>query len=295
MAVRPRREITSIPDKTFPINIFSISAIPLHWHEHLELIYVKEGSATIQVDTQSMVLNAGEVAFVNARQEHRATPETKPTQLIAVVFNESLFRNGGLDSTDETYFSKILSNTVELPMFLNKKHPATDGVRRSIESIVAEFKHKSLGFELFIKAEIFRIFGMLSRNVNTTPKKSRTLRRDHYGNFSPLLQHLSSHYPEELNMRDAAQMVNLSPYHFCRMFKRATGKTLVEYIHLLRVNQAERMLLETESSVAAIAEKVGFGSISYFSTVFKKHKNLTPTEYRKHWLEVSQNTPYYYQ
>lgn len=295
MAHRPRREITSIPDKTFPINIFSVSAIHLHWHEHLELIYVKEGSAKIQVDTQTMVLNKGEIAFVNARQEHGATQETKPTNILAVVFNESLFRNSGLDSTDETYFSKILSNTVQLPTFLTDKHPATEAVRRSIESIATEFKHKSPGFELFIKAGIFRILGTLYRNVNTTPIRARASRRDHYGDFSPLLQHLSSHYPEELNMRDAAQMVNLSPYHFCRMFKRTTGKTLVEYIHLLRVNQAERMLLETESSVAAIAEKVGFGSISYFSTVFKKHKNQTPTEYRKHWLEVSQNKPYYYQ
>jgi AraC family transcriptional regulator, transcriptional activator of pobA len=288
------RERTSIPDKTFPINVFSVSAIGLHWHEHLELIYVREGCAQVQVESQTMLLHKGEAAFVNAKQIHAATPDVKSTNLVAIVFNESLLRNSGLDRTDETYFSKILSQSVQLPTFLTINHPSTATVRASIEAIVSEFKQKQAGFELFIKGEIFRVFGMLYRSVGVQPKPKST-RREHYSDFTPLIQHLLTHFPEEVNMRDAAQMVNLSPYHFCRMFKRTTGKTLVEYIHLLRVNQAEKMLLETESSISVIAEKVGFGSISYFSTVFKKHKNLTPTEYRRHWLEVSQNTPYYYQ
>lgn len=67
-------------------------------------------------------------------------------------------------------------------------------------------------------------------------------------------------------------MVNLSPNHFCKVFKKITGKTLIEYLHLLRINEAEKMLVDTDASITEIAGNVGFSSITYFGRVFKKLK-----------------------
>jgi len=70
--------------------------------------------------------------------------------------------------------------------------------------------------------------------------------------------------------------------NLCKVFKRVTGKTLIEYTHHLRINEAERLLLENDDPISEIAEQVGFGSMTYFGRVFKRIKNMSPSERRDH-------------
>src|SRR5262249_48423731 len=99
--------------------------------------------------------------------------------------------------------------------------------------------------------------------------------------FTQLLHTLRERFQESISVDEAARMVNLSKAHFCKVFKQVTGKTLIEYIHLLRVQEAERLLLDTNYPVTEIADRVGFSNMTYFGRVFKKMRSTTPTEIRK--------------
>lgn len=101
-------EITLLPNRTFPINVFHLPAplyIPSHWHDHLEVIYMVSGSAVIQVDGQTLTVESGDVVFVNSRQIHGSSQESPDTRMVAVVFSESLLKNTCLDSTEMLYYS----------------------------------------------------------------------------------------------------------------------------------------------------------------------------------------------
>src|SRR5690625_7605966 len=115
MTMKNLQESTFIPDKTFPINIFFIKEIHIHWHEHMEWIIVKEGKACIQVDDNFFELKKGEIAFVNSKQVHAARMLERQTELIAIVFNEAIIRNSGLDHTETTYFYPFLNHHLKLP------------------------------------------------------------------------------------------------------------------------------------------------------------------------------------
>jgi len=56
---------------------------------------------------------------------------------------------------------------------------------------------------------------------------------------------------------------------------------MIEYIHLLRINEAERLLKETDMYISEIAEQVGFGNINYFGRIFKKYRNISPNKLKK--------------
>ena len=70
------------------------------------------------------------------------------------------------------------------------------------------------------------------------------------------------------------------PY-FSKLFKKHTGRNLSEYINLLKLEVASKMLSESNKRIETIGYEVGFNNKSYFYRVFKKHYGVTPEEYRR--------------
>jgi len=274
------KEQTHIPDNSFPINVFFVGGIHLHWHDHIEWIYVRRGAVRIQVDASFEVLSEGELVFVNSGQLHGAVRLSDDAELVCLVFNEALVRGNGLDATEQHYFLPYLRGRSEWPTALRRDHPLTGEIGESFARLVGEFGRKAPGFELLVKAELLRIFGLYFRYAEMSPKQPASLIRQS-NRFAELLARLRENYAAPITVAEAAMIVRLSPNHFCRIFKQLTGKTLIEYVQLLRVNEAERLLAETDWQVAEIAERVGLPNLTYFGRVFRKVKGLSPSEARR--------------
>jgi two-component system response regulator YesN len=75
--------------------------------------------------------------------------------------------------------------------------------------------------------------------------------------------------------------VHLSEGYFCQIFKEATGKSAMQYLHEIRVEKAEEMLRSTTATVSEIADCCGFTDPNYFSRIFKKIKGVTPGSLRE--------------
>lgn len=280
MTVSPLKENTLIPDRTFPINIFRVGGIHTHWHDHIEWIYVKEGQAKIQIDGSFEQLGKGELAFVNSRQLHSAVRLAPDAELICIVFNEALVRGSGLDITEYHYFVPYLQKQQGWPNWMRKDAPHIGEISASFERLLAEFERKQPGYELLVKAELLRIFGLYFRYAEQyMAEPAPRVQRPH--DLTSLLQLLRERYSESIAVGDAARMVNLSLNHFCKVFKQVTGKTFVEYIHTLRVQEAERLLRDTDLPITEIADRVGFSNITYFGRIFKKMRNRAPSAIRK--------------
>ncbi|MFD4929531.1 bifunctional transcriptional activator/DNA repair enzyme AdaA [Peribacillus butanolivorans] len=92
---------------------------------------------------------------------------------------------------------------------------------------------------------------------------------------------IEQHYSEPLTLNTLADISHGSPYHLQRLFKRVKGLSPTEYIQQLRLEKAIRMLESSEQPVTEIGLAVGFSSIPYFITLFKRKKGYTPSGYRK--------------
>ena len=83
----------------------------------------------------------------------------------------------------------------------------------------------------------------------------------------------------DFGVEDLAKEVGLSRTHLQRKMKEQTGLNVAEFIRNIRLEQAARLLREQKINVSQVAYSVGFSNLAHFSTVFKKHFGLTPTEY----------------
>lgn len=85
----------------------------------------------------------------------------------------------------------------------------------------------------------------------------------------------------KLKLNDIAKAVGLSASHFSRVFTNKTGHSPIDYFIQLKIQQACRMLDNTNLSIAQVATEMGFEDQFYFSRQFKKVMNMSPREYRK--------------
>jgi len=88
-------------------------------------------------------------------------------------------------------------------------------------------------------------------------------------------------YAEDVDVEDMARAAGLSRAHFSREFKRAFGESPRSYLLTRRLERAAALLRNTDRSVADVCLSVGLQGIGSFTSSFKRHFDLTPTEYRE--------------
>ncbi|MFU0832453.1 MAG: Stage 0 sporulation A-like protein [Oscillospiraceae bacterium] len=94
-------------------------------------------------------------------------------------------------------------------------------------------------------------------------------------------QYIHRNFRDTLSLEKISSMVGFSPSYFSTLFKKETGINFVDYLAQVRMEEAKRLLRETNLSVAAVCEQVGYSDLKHFTKSFKKYTGLKPNEYRK--------------
>lgn len=93
--------------------------------------------------------------------------------------------------------------------------------------------------------------------------------------------YIAEHYKQPVTLEEVSNAVGFNPTYFSSLFKKETGKTFVEYVSGVRMEQAKTLLKESTLSVAAVCEAVGYSDVKYFTKGFIRYTGLKPNEYRK--------------
>lgn len=94
------------------------------------------------------------------------------------------------------------------------------------------------------------------------------------------IRYMNDHYNSNPTLEEVANYVGLNPTYFSTLFKQKTGVNFSGYMMRLKVEQAKRLLKDSNLSLATIAAELGFESQSYFSNIFKRLTKMTPKQYR---------------
>ena len=108
--------------------------------------------------------------------------------------------------------------------------------------------------------------------------------------FRQAAETLRKNYQKELSLADLLAEAHMSKSYFLRLFRRYIGTTPYNYLVNFRITQAKELLVLTDHSVSEIAQEVGFGDASNFSTRFAKATGQSPLKYRKSALKPQEGT-----
>ncbi len=97
---------------------------------------------------------------------------------------------------------------------------------------------------------------------------------------------VQAHADDTITLEQVIQHVHVSRFYFCKLFKRATGMTLTEYIARVRIEKAKNLLVDPSRRISEVVFAAGFGSIPRFNSLFKRHVGVAPSEYRANLREA---------
>lgn len=110
-----------------------------------------------------------------------------------------------------------------------------------------------------------------------TPEEQRA----YFGNLQQAIEYIDSHFVDEINADGLAGLAKMSVPHFNRLFRRVLRLSPMDYVLSLRVQEAQRLLSTTRTSISEIAAATGFYDQSHFTKRFRKVTGMTPLEYRR--------------
>jgi len=174
-----------------------------------------------------------------------------------------------LEQPEKARFSKIARTLMDWGMSTNLSQAEDAWFHSKVLS--------SQQYEAFIQLlKVFaRHIGLAAEQFPSAPQDTE----------SPLIQkarlYIESHQQEELHVQDVAKVLNLSVFYFCKVFRKATGKSFTEDLSEVRVAKAKNLLQNPHIRVAEIAFEVGFQSLTHFNRVFRKLTGQSPTAFRQ--------------
>lgn len=96
--------------------------------------------------------------------------------------------------------------------------------------------------------------------------------------FEQAMRWIREHYMEDITLNSISEQVYLNPAYLSVMFKKKTGRSIIEYLTEVRMEEAKKLLVQTDLKMYQIAERVGYNDAAYFSNSFKKYQSMTPQE-----------------
>ena len=245
----------------------------LHRHEELEFLPIYSGLFHCYSESGACYdATAGDVIFVNSGVPHATACEDE-TQCGLLQFKQKDFL--------DTEIERVIRYSSRLDSL------SDDGVRvlrdpalfSAINGIFAEIKEKKVAYEMFAKARVYDILGLLYRG-GILSDAERIYNSKEVQKILPALSYINEKYAEDIDLTEISTLLGFDPSYFCRIFKSAIGATFTEYLNFVRICKAEKMIAKGENSILEIADAVGFSSVSYFNRIFRKYHSCSPSYYR---------------
>ena len=249
-------------------------ACRMHMHPEMEYLYITKGAMRCCTEDKFYDAQEGEVIFINGRIPHYTEFLCDNTMYTLVQFAKPMLISGTVK-----YLVRYLTKTETSCFVFKKDDEHTNFLIEKLMHLIEESKHTLNAEDYFLLSIIYEITGFLHRygylsDENVLPD-SKSI-----SSILPVIDYVNENYMEQINLDDISTNLNFNKNYLCRLFKKATGGTIVDYLNFVRICKAET-LLKSGVSVSQTAESTGFSSQSYFNKVFKKFNSYAPNEYKK--------------
>lgn len=253
--------------------------VPWHWHEEVEFDYAYRGSIEIETMTKTYRIQQGEAYFINTNVMN--TKRRAPGSDIAIehahLFHPLLLA-GHYKSIFETKYMNPILKDLSLEVLIIKEDSRSGKEFLKVLQALTRLR-KTPDCEFEIRSLLSRGWKYLMEEIGSREETQKPLYvRDR---SRDMLSYLHKHYSEKISVADLAARAGVSERECIRSFKNVFHRTPMEYLICYRIEQAKRLLAETEESITDIAFMTGFQSSAYFAKTFRKLQGITPKEFRQ--------------
>jgi AraC-like DNA-binding protein len=254
-----------------------------HWHNYLEISYVKQGNGRYYIGNEVYDIGPGDIMVINNIEPHYMEVLPPETMIQPVIkFDGRLVSDGVSQLFDSQYLEPFFERGSNFSNKIDRNTEVGKKIFTLLTEIESEYRSKNYGYQLMIKSKLLSIFTYLVRYYQDEVKSSTSLAQKNkkLEQLQIVFEYVSSHLDELLKLEELAALVYMTPSYFCTFFKKSTGMTPTQYIHKVRVARAIQQLKTTSKGVYEIAIECGFNNLANFNRTFKGVTGQTPSAVR---------------
>lgn len=267
------KELTAFPKITRKNNFF-------------ELIYVVDGTGIQIINNNKFQYRKGNLFLVTPQDVHSFEILT-PTKFFFLRFNEYYIKANSQNGQSETVvrMEYILQNASHRPGCILKNKIDKPLMATLIESIISEQANQQIYHQKITEQIVNAIITVVARNIAL--KLPKNIKETTGEMVLEILHYIQEHIfdPKELKADKISEHFNISLHYLGKYFKKQTGETLQEYISNYKLRLIEARLLNTDMRINEIADELNFSDESHLNKVFRKHKGMNPSEFRKRFCK----------
>lgn len=265
--------------KPLPFECFitSLEKSYYHWHEDYEVIFLLKGNFSVWMDGNEYNMNAGDFILVNSKEVHSIQKCKKGNIALFIQFEPDILLKM-LDLKNRRFYFYLNS-------FNGKWRQGRDCnyFRKLFANVGLAVFEKKNGYEFYASSYFYHFLGDLFRYV---VYDIYYIDDDKYTNddniiLDKLTEFVKENYTDNLMTDDLCDYLGVSRSTLYRYLKDKLGMSLTSFINYYRIEEAKKLLRNTDYDITHISGICGFSNQPSFYRVFKKETNMTPNEFRK--------------
>lgn len=252
--------------------------IYLHYHPEMELTLFRKGRGMRFVGDSIQPFGPGDLCLLGANLVHTWHTDEKPpsTEIIFAQVRPELLA-GAAELSPE--FRRLR----DLPGLCSRGVQITGPQAQTVTRLLVEAAEAPDGSDRRFTAVLLALNAAcdsaghqtLATTPPAPPQTDSSLSR-----LRRVIESLHAHMPNPPGQAAMARLAGLTPAGFSCFFKRAVGRSYVDYVNSWRIGLACRQLMQTDLPITTIAFDCGFENLSNFRRRFRQYKQTTPREYR---------------
>lgn len=237
---------------------------PEHLHDHVEMLYVLEGTIEVSVHGERNTMHQGDCVVIFPNQIHSYL-SSLPNQTLILIFDASLagpFLQSLQKYSPSRPFLPADGLPPDVPLALNRLNDLSKG-----ESLNA-----ALG-SAWIQVILASIFPLLDLKETDRPETEDLVYR--------LVHYIMEHFKEPLSLDLLARELHVNKYYLSHVFSGRLQMSFPQYLNRIRLEYALTSIRSSTKTLTCIWEDAGFSSQRSFNRIFQSVMGMTPIEYRK--------------
>ncbi|GLC80022.1 helix-turn-helix domain-containing protein [Lacrimispora brassicae] len=250
----------------------------LHFHDLMEIGYCHWGNGEVVLGQEHVPFSGHSVMIVPPRLPH-TTNSAEGTkgywEWMYIDLEKTVSQVYGYDPVLPKNILKKLHRTGYL--LPGEENPA---LSRLVLGIMEEARHKKPYYKDSIRGYLYAFMAELLR-LSDDEERIMKNRRGRDAVLAEALDYIAGHYGQEIKISSLAEACSMSESHFRRVFEAGMNMKPLDYINLIRVQNACELLKKTDKSMEEVGAESGFTSISAFNRNFRKLLNISPYQWKK--------------
>lgn len=248
-------------------------------HNFWEMVYVDSGNVEIMANSRLLSLKQGDVVFHKPNEFHTLR---------------------AADSAANVFVISFVCSSKSMDFFKNKNVPVPAKLKKYISAIIEEYnetfnymsvsdvklvikENPPVGGQQMIRTLLEQLLILFIRNEQDNRDlrifPSKESMENHL--VSQMMHIIEENLYNRITVEEICDNLNYSRAYLSKIFKASTGFTLLEYSLMLKIKEAKKLIRQENLNFTQISDLLNFDNPHYFSRVFKRITNMTPTEYKK--------------